>query len=95
MRILHVVSVMDMGGMENYIMNLYRKVDRSKFQFDFLVHHGRRGIFEDEIEALGGRVYHTTLMDEMRRLKLFRMESIWTDSGLTKICARICAEGCD
>lgn len=72
MRILHVVSVMDMGGMENYIMNLYRKIDRSKFQFDFLVHHGRRGIFEDEIEALGGRVYHTTLMDDFNLVKYLR-----------------------
>lgn len=64
MRVLHVVSVMDMGGMENYIMNLYRKIDRNEIQFDFLVHHGRRGVFEDEIEALGGHVYHTTLMDD-------------------------------
>lgn len=69
MRILHVVSVMDMGGMENYIMNLYRKIDRTKLQFDFLVHHGRRGAFEDEIEALGGRVYHTTLMDDFNLLR--------------------------
>lgn len=69
MRILHVVSVMDMGGMENYIMNLYRKIDRSKLQFDFLVHHGRRGVFEDEIEVLGGRVYHTTLMDDFNLVR--------------------------
>lgn len=69
MRILHVVSVMDMGGMENYIMNLYRKIDRSKLQFDFLVHHGRRGAFEDEIEALGGRIYHTTLMDDFNLVR--------------------------
>lgn len=72
MRILHVVSVMDMGGMENYIMNLYRKIDRSKLQFDFLVHHGRRGIFEDEIEELGGRVYHTTLMDDLNLVNYMR-----------------------
>lgn len=64
MRILQVVSVMDMGGMENYIMNLYRRMDRTRIQFDFLVHHARRGVFEDEIEALGGHVYHTTLMDD-------------------------------
>lgn len=72
MRVLHVVSVMDMGGMENYIMNLYRKVDRTKLQFDFLVHHGRRGIFEDEIEALGGHVYHTTLMDDFNLIRYLR-----------------------
>ena len=63
-RILHVVSVMDVGGMESFIMNLYRRMDRNKIQFDFLVHHKRHGKFEDEIEALGGHVYHTSLIDD-------------------------------
>lgn len=72
MRILHVVSVMDVGGMESFIMNMYRRIDRTKIQFDFLVHHARRGVFEDEIEALGGHVYHTTLMDDFNLIKYIR-----------------------
>ncbi|MGN1020631.1 MAG: glycosyltransferase [Aristaeellaceae bacterium] len=71
-RVLQVVSVMDMGGMENYIMNLYRHMDRSRIQFDFLVHHARRGYFEDEIEALGGHVYHTSLMDDFHLPRYLR-----------------------
>ena len=63
---------MDVGGMESYIMNMYRRIDRTKVQFDFLVHHARRGVFEDEIEALGGQVYHTTLMDDFNLLKYLR-----------------------
>lgn len=63
-RILHVVSVMDIGGMESFIMNMYRQIDRTEYQFDFLVHHKRRGVFEPEIEQLGGHVYHTSLMDD-------------------------------
>ena len=59
-----MVSVMDAGGMESYIMNMYRCMDRTSCQFDFLVHHARRGAYEDEIEALGGKVYHTTLLDD-------------------------------
>ena len=69
MRILHVVSVMDVGGMESFIMNLYRHMDRSRIQFDFLTHHGRRGAFEEEIEALGGRVYHIPLMDDLNLVR--------------------------
>ncbi len=56
-RILQVVSVMDRGGAETMIMNYYRHMDRTKVQFDFLVHYEKRGIYEDEIERLGGRVY--------------------------------------
>ena len=28
---------MDRGGAETFIMNVYRKIDRNKFQFDFVV----------------------------------------------------------
>lgn len=29
---------MDMGGIESFLMSLYRKLDREKYQFDFIVH---------------------------------------------------------
>lgn len=63
-RVLHVVSILDRGGMENYIMNIYRHIDREKIQFDFLVHHMRRGQLEDEIENLGGTIYHASVLDD-------------------------------
>ncbi|WP_242622590.1 glycosyltransferase [Lachnoclostridium sp. Marseille-P6806] len=37
-RILHVLGVLNMGGAESRIMDLYRHIDRSRVQFDFLVH---------------------------------------------------------
>ncbi len=56
-RILHIVGAMYPGGMENFIMNLYRNIDRSQFQFDFIVHQKRENDYTDEIEQMGGRVY--------------------------------------
>ena len=56
-RILHVVTYMGRGGLETMIMNYYRHVDRDKVQFDFLVHRDFRADYDDEIEALGGRIY--------------------------------------
>ena len=38
-------------------MNLYRHIDRSKVQFDFVKHTPQKGAFEDEIFSLGGRIY--------------------------------------
>jgi glycosyltransferase involved in cell wall biosynthesis len=38
-------------------MNLYRTIDRTKIQFDFVKHTAAKGDFEDEIQQLGGRVY--------------------------------------
>lgn len=56
-RILQVVTYMGRGGLETMIMNYYRHVDRSKIQFDFLVHREFRADYDDEIEALGGKIY--------------------------------------
>ncbi|MEC0247485.1 glycosyltransferase family 1 protein [Paenibacillus chitinolyticus] len=55
-RILHVVRIMNRGGAETLIMNLYRQVDRSKIQFDFAVSSNEPGDYDSEIGELGGRI---------------------------------------
>lgn len=56
-RILNVVGLMSPGGIETLIMNVYRNIDRTKVQFDFLVHKGQKGLFDDEIIKMGGRIF--------------------------------------
>lgn len=56
-RVLNLFTIMNRGGAETMVMNYYRHMDRSRVQFDFLVHREERGAYEDEIEALGGRIY--------------------------------------
>lgn len=56
-RILQITGGMDMGGIENFIMNIYRNIDRKKVQFDFLIHQEEKQVFEDEILSLGGKIY--------------------------------------
>lgn len=56
-RVLNVVGLMSPGGIETLIMNIYRNIDREKVQFDFLTHKGIDGTFDEEIKALGGRIY--------------------------------------
>ncbi|MDE6748838.1 MAG: glycosyltransferase family 1 protein [Lachnospiraceae bacterium] len=56
-RILHVLGSLNLGGAESRIMDLYRNMDRKKIQFDFLVHSSGKEHFDEEIEALGGRIY--------------------------------------
>lgn len=56
-RILQVVTRMGRGGAETMIMNYYRCLDRSKYQFDFFVHRKERADYDDEIESMGGRIF--------------------------------------
>jgi glycosyltransferase involved in cell wall biosynthesis len=56
-RILHVFAEMNRGGAETMVMNLYRHIDRTKIQFDFVVHTKEKCTFDDEINFLGGIIY--------------------------------------
>lgn len=56
-RVLHWGMLGGLGGIETFIMNVYRKIDRNKIQFDFLTTHDGQIAFEDEIIRLGGRVH--------------------------------------
>lgn len=56
-RVLHRGMSYNKGGIETFIMNLYRNIDKTKVQFDFLVPEGMNIAFEDEIIAMGGRIY--------------------------------------
>lgn len=56
-RVLQVFARMDRGGAETMIMNVYRHIDRSKVQFDFMVHTEDHCAYDDEIEKLGGHIY--------------------------------------
>lgn len=58
LRVLQVIGAMDRGGAETLVMNLYRNIDRSKIQFDFLVNEKRECDFDSEIKELGGRLYY-------------------------------------
>ena len=57
-RVLHVIGIMNRGGAETMIMNLYRKMDRNRVQFDFVVHTDEVAIYDEEILGYGGKIYH-------------------------------------
>ena len=63
-RILHIVPNMNMGGLETFIMNVYRNIDRNKIQFDFLEHYNEESFYDNEIKELGGKVYHFTFRND-------------------------------
>ena len=59
--VMHCVQVMNRAGQETFIMNLFRKIDREQIQFDFMCCKPGQGDFDEEIQALGGRIYHPQL----------------------------------
>lgn len=58
-RILHIVSSTFSGsGVMHFIMNYYDKIDKNKYQFDFLVLDKKEDNYDEKIKKLGGRVFY-------------------------------------
>ena len=72
-RILHIVYSMEMGGIQSFIMNIYRHIDRNKIQFDFLVRVNKKCYYDDEINKLGGKIYYIP----SRRKSMFNQKKMW------------------
>lgn len=71
-RLLCIVSGMNAGGAETFLMKLYRKIDRSKYQMDFCVNTTEPGFYDEEIKKMGGRVLYVT--PKSQNLSMFREE---------------------
>lgn len=56
-QILHVVGSMNRAGIESWLMNILRNVDRTRYQMDFLVEEQEKAAFDDEIIKLGSKIY--------------------------------------
>lgn len=59
-RILCVVSSMDVGGAETFLMKIYRSLDITKYQMDFCVATNKPGFYDSEIIQRGGQIFRIT-----------------------------------
>jgi len=69
-RVLHVVVNMNRGGAETLIMNLYRNIDRSKVQFDFLT--CKEGVFDKEIQEMGGKIHRIPYITDVGHFRYIK-----------------------
>lgn len=84
-RILHVVTNTGRGGLETLLMNYYRKIDRSKIQFDFLRHRSDHEAYDDEMIALGGKIYELPRMNPFSPSYLKKLDSFFAAHSEYKI----------
>ena len=74
-KVLHSLAAMSPGGAQTFIMNEYRNIDKTKYQFDFLLNNGD-GAYREEIEQLGGHIFvvpsrHEGILKERKALDEF------------------------
>lgn len=56
-RVAHIMGKMAGGGVEAFVMNYYRHIDRDLVQFDFIVDSDSTVVPAEEIKDLGGHLY--------------------------------------
>lgn len=71
LRVLQILRSMEVGGAETLVMNLYRHINRSRIQFDFLL-FSDRGYYEPEILELGGVIHRLPYLTDVGLLSWLR-----------------------
>lgn len=59
-RVLQIMGIVESGGVEAVIMNYYRHIDKTKVQFDFVMHKGSNPNYISEVKSMGAKVYEVT-----------------------------------
>ena len=91
-RILQLFTILNRGGAETNVMNYYRKLDRTKFQFDFIVHREVPGAYEDEITALGGKIYRLPPFNPLKIKEYKKQIALFFDQNTYPIIHGNCSE---
>lgn len=67
-KVLHLYTALDDGGVERFLLNYYDNMDRSRIQFDVVVPGKHKGILEDTFIEHGSVIYHVpTLHSNFRK----------------------------
>lgn len=63
-KVLEVVYQLNQGGIEHVISNLMENMDGSKVEFHFAIISGKRGLFDENILRLGGKIHYFDTTNE-------------------------------
>ena len=66
-RVLCLVSAMNAGGAETFLMKIYRSLDTAQYQMDFCVNTEKEGLYDAEILGRGGKIFHIPSKSESFR----------------------------
>lgn len=84
-RLLCLLSGMNAGGAETFLMKIYRQIDKSQYQFDFCINVPEKCFYEDEITSMGGKIYRIPSKSENVREFKRQLTQIIRDNHYTHV----------
>lgn len=79
MRVLVFGMTENPGGVESFLVNYYRHIDRNKIQWDFLCNSHNPVAYEEELVRLGGRCYHITARSVDRQKYRLELDTVFRE----------------
>ena len=81
------------GGVESFLVNYFRNIDRTKIQFDFLCNSHDQVAYEEELIRLGGRTFHITARSKDRKSYKRELEDVFKNhaSEWSAIWVNVCS----
>lgn len=78
------------GGVESFLLSYYRRIDRTSIHFDFLCNTHNKVAYEDELNALGGKIIHISArsrnllryrkeLDDFMRKHAYEYDAVWVN----------------
>ena len=71
-KVLHCLGQLNIGGAETLVMNVYRNIDTTKYQFDFLVFNKNKGYYDKEVVSKGSNIYILPSLSETGVIKYIK-----------------------
>ena len=59
-KILYILSGIGNGGVESFLYNYLSNLDRTKYEFDIIIHQEKEGIWKNKLEEIGCNIYMVT-----------------------------------
>jgi len=66
-RVLHMMDRLEYGGVQSFVLNVYKEIDREKIQFDFLVTDN--GNYDKIFKEMGSKIF---LIPNIKKVGYFR-----------------------
>lgn len=82
-RLLCILSSLDAGGAETFIMKIFRKLPRD-YKIDFIV-SADNGFYENEVVALGGKIYRVPLRTKHPFLTFYKIYRVIKNNSYTSV----------
>lgn len=73
-RVLHMIGNLNYGGSQSMIINLYKNVDRTKIQFDFIIDHKDQVDLVPLVKSLGAKVFY---MPTFKGYNILKVRKEW------------------